>query len=134
MSGAHIDLTNQIALITGASRGIGRAIAIALAKAGAAVVVSSRKIEACEAVVAEIAAFGGRAIALACNASDPAQLALLVEQTQIKLGPISILVCNAATNAHYGPMTALDNQAFEKIIATNVGGNIKLVNLVAPGM
>ncbi|MBV9523904.1 MAG: SDR family NAD(P)-dependent oxidoreductase, partial [Alphaproteobacteria bacterium] len=90
------DLGGRTAIVTGSSRGIGRAIAHALARAGAKVVVSSRKADACEAVVAEIAQAGGTAIAIACNVGHKDQLEALVAATRKRLGPIDILVCNAA--------------------------------------
>ncbi len=128
------DLTGRVALVTGSSRGIGKAIAQTLAAAGAKVVVTSRKVEACETVVAEIEAAGGQALAAACNVSRKEQVEALVQVTREKLGDISILVCNAATNPSYGPMADLEDKAFEKIMGTNVGANIHLINLVAPGM
>ncbi len=128
------DLTGRVALITGSSRGIGKAIAQTLAAAGAKVVITSRKIEACEAVVAEIEAAGGQALAVACNVSRKEQVEALVQETREKLGDISVLVCNAATNPAYGPMAALEDKAFEKIMGTNVGANIHLINLAVPGM
>ena len=128
------DLTGRVALVTGSSRGIGKAIAQTLAAAGAKVVVTSRKVEACETVVAEIEAAGGQALAVACNVSRKEKVEALVQVTREKLGDISILVCNAATNPAYGPMADLEDKAFEKIMGTNVGANIHLINLVAPGM
>jgi len=135
MAASHpFSLAGQVALITGSSRGIGRAIALGFAAAGAKVVVSSRKLEACAAVVAEIEAAGGTAIAVACNVSDKAQVESLVQETEKRLGAVSTLVCNAATNPAYGLMTALEDRAFDKVMATNVAANIRLINLVAPGM
>ena len=128
------NLTGHVALITGSSRGIGKAIALTFAAAGAKVVVTSRKIESCQAVVDEIKTAGGEAIAVACNVSHKEQVEALVQETQSKLGDISVVVCNAASNPAYGPMADLDDKAFDKIMATNVGANIHLVNLVAPGM
>lgn len=128
------DLTGHVALITGSSRGIGKAIALAYAAAGAKVVVTSRKIESCQVVAEEIEAGGGEALAVACNVSRKEQIETLVEKTQSKLGDVSIVVCNAAANPAYGPMADLDDKAFEKIMATNVGANIQLINLVAPSM
>lgn len=128
------DLTGHVALVTGSSRGIGKAIALTLANAGAKVVVTSRKIEACQAAVEEIEIAGGEALAVACNVSRKEQIEALVQETQTKLGEISVVVCNAATNPAYGPMADLDDKAFEKIMATNVGANIHLINMVAPGM
>ncbi len=134
MSGHNIDLSGRVALVTGSSRGIGRATAIALAKAGAAVAITSRKLDACQRVVDEIAGFGGRAFAHACNTSDAHQIETLVEQTRDTLGSVSILVCNAAVNPAYGPLAELEDRAFDKIMGTNVTANIKLINLVAPDM
>ncbi|MDX2144463.1 MAG: SDR family oxidoreductase [Rhodospirillaceae bacterium] len=134
MSLSPFRLDGQIAVVTGSSRGIGKAIAVALAGAGAKVVVSSRKLDACEAVVREIAGAGGIATAIACNMGDSAQGEQLIAATERVFGPTTILVCNAATNPVYGPMTALDDRAFDKIMAVNVRGNIQLINRVAPGM
>ena len=128
------DLSGHTALVTGSSRGIGKATALTLAAAGAKVVVTSRNLEACEAVVAEIETEGGQALAVACNVSSQEQVEALVQESQQKLGNISILVCNAATNPAYGPMSDLDKNAFNKIMETNVVANIHLINLVAPIM
>ncbi|MBL8642472.1 MAG: SDR family oxidoreductase [Rhodospirillaceae bacterium] len=127
-------LDGRVAVVTGASRGIGRAIALTLAGMGAKVVVSSRKIDACEPVVETIKASGGTAIALPCNVGDPAQLEQLIVQTEQKLGAPRILVCNAASNPVYGPMANIDDKVFEKIMNVNVRSNITLINRVAPGM
>ena len=135
MTPSHpFDLTGQVALITGSSRGIGKSIASTMAAAGAKVVVCSRKIEACQAVVNEITGAGGTAIAIACNISDKDQVPSLVRDIETKLGPVTTLVCNAATNPAYGPMATLEDRAFDKIMATNVAASIRLINLVAPGM
>jgi len=128
------DLSGRVAIVTGSSRGIGRSIARMLAEAGAKVTVTSRKSEACEAVAKEIVADGGKAIAVACNVSDNVQVSNLVKETTAQLGPVDILVCNAAANPAYGPMTEIDDRAIEKIIATNVQGPMWLINLVAPHM
>jgi len=127
-------LDGRPAIVTGASRGIGRAIALTLAGLGAKVVVSSRKIDACEAVVAEIKAAGGEAVAIACNVGEKEQLERLVSETEDKVGAARILVCNAATNPIYGPMADVEDRAFDKIMAVNVRGNITLINRAAPGM
>lgn len=128
------DLTGKVAVVTGSSRGIGRAIARALAEAGAKVTVTSRKAEACEAVAREITSDGGQAIAVACNVSDKVQVSNLIKETHSTLGPVDILVCNAATNPAYGPMAELEDAMVEKIFATNVQGPAWLINLVAPQM
>ena len=127
-------LDGQVAIITGSTRGIGKAIALAMANAGAKVVISSRKAEACDSVAAEIAAAGGTAVAIPCNMGDLAQVEALATESARRLGPVSILVCNAATNPVYGPLADLEPRAFDKIMNTNVGANIRLINLVAPGM
>jgi len=130
------DLSGRIALITGSSRGIGRAIALRMAEQGARVVISSRKLDACQAVVAEIeAAHGpGRAIALPASISVKDELKRLVEETQARLGPIDILVCNAASNPYYGPMAGIDDDKFRKILDNNILSNHWLIQLIAPSM
>ncbi len=130
------DLSGKVALITGSSRGIGRAIALRMAEQGARVVISSRKLDACQAVVAEIeAAHGpGRAIAVAASISIKDELKRLVEQTQAQLGPIDILVCNAASNPYYGPMAGIDDDKFRKILDNNILSNHWLIQLTAPSM
>ena len=94
------DLTGKVAVITGASRGIGRAIAERMAEQGAKVVVSSRKLAACETVVEGIRARGGDAIAVACNIGRKEELQALVDATNARWGRIDILVCNAAVNPY----------------------------------
>ncbi|MBJ6125198.1 SDR family NAD(P)-dependent oxidoreductase [Microvirga splendida] len=128
------DLTGKVAIITGSSRGIGRSIAETMASLGAKVVVSSRKIEACEPVVEGICAKGGEAIAIACNISRKAEVEALVAETRERLGPVDILVCNAAVNPVYGPMSGLTDEAFDKIMGANVKSNLWLCNLVIPEM
>jgi NAD(P)-dependent dehydrogenase (short-subunit alcohol dehydrogenase family) len=129
------DLNGKVAVVTGSSRGIGKAIATRLAEHGASVVVSSRKQDACEAVVAEInAAHGERAIAIAASISSKDALTELVAETNRRLGPIDILVCNAASNPYYGPMAGITDEQFRKILDNNILSNHWLVQLVAPQM
>jgi NAD(P)-dependent dehydrogenase (short-subunit alcohol dehydrogenase family) len=130
------DLSGKVALITGSSRGIGRAIALRMAEQGAKVVISSRKLDACEAVVAEIEAVHGpgRAIAVAASISVKDELKRLVAQTQAELGPIDVLVCNAASNPYYGPMAGIDDDKFRKILDNNILSNHWLIQLTAPSM
>ena len=128
------DLSGKVAVVTGSSRGIGRAIAKVMAEAGAKVVVTSRKAEACEAVAKEINTDGSEAVAVACNVSDKVQVSNLIKEAQSQMGPVDILVCNAAANPAYGPMADIEDRAVEKIFATNVQGPSWLINLVAPQM
>lgn len=134
MSGTLFDLKGKVAIITGSSRGIGRAIALRMAEQGARVVVSSRKAEACEKVAEEIKAAGGEAIVVPCNVSDKAQLQALVDATNKQWGRIDILVCNAAVNPFFGPSKDIPDEAFDKIMAVNIKSNHWLANMVAPGM
>jgi len=130
------DLSGKVAIITGSSRGIGRAIAVRMAEQGAKVVVSSRKEAACLDVVAEItAAHGeGRAIAIPANISSKEDLQRLVDETNKAFGQVDILVCNAASNPYYGPMAGIADDQFRKILENNVLANHWLINMVAPQM
>ena len=132
------DLTGKVALLTGASKGIGRAMAEGLAEHGARVVISSRKLDQCEAAAAEINAkakgSGGQAIALACNIGYKEQLERLVQATHERLGRIDVLVCNAGVNPFYGSLADIPDSAFDKIMFTNVKSNHWLCRMVAPDM
>ena len=128
------DLTGKVALITGSSRGIGRAIAVAMAEHGAKVVVSSRKQDACETVADEIKATGGEAMVVPCNVSHRDQLQNLVDTTLSAWGRIDCLVCNAAVNPYYGPLAEIPESAYDKIMDTNVKSNLWLCNMVLPQM
>lgn len=127
-------LDGKAAIITGASRGIGRAIALELASAGASVIVSSRKQEACEAVADEIRAVGGKAEVIACNVAKKNEVENLVKGAKEAFGPIDILVSNAAANPVFGPMHKVDDAAFDKIMDTNLKAAFWLANLLAPDM
>jgi NAD(P)-dependent dehydrogenase (short-subunit alcohol dehydrogenase family) len=130
------DLSGKVALITGSSRGIGRAIATALAHAGAKVVISSRKQDACDRVAAELCENlgAGTALAIAANISSKEALQLLVGQTIAAWGKIDVLVCNAASNPYYGPMAGINDEQFKKILENNVLAPHWLIQMVAPQM
>ena len=127
-------LKGKVALITGSSRGIGRAIAERMAEAGARVVISSRKQEACDEVVSAIRAAGGEAIAIPCNISYKEELEKLVTRTIEAFGQIDVLVCNAAVNPFYGTTQEIPDSAFEKILDCNIRSNHWLCQMVIPGM
>lgn len=130
------DLTGKVAIVTGSSRGIGRAIAEELAAQGAKVVISSRKQEACDEVAAEInAAHGdGAAVAIAASISDKVQLQDLFARTKEQVGPVDILVCNAASNPYYGSMDGIEDEQFRKVLDNNILSNHWLIQLALPDM
>lgn len=129
------DLTGKVAIITGSSRGIGRAIAEAMADQGAKVVISSRKAEACaEAADAINTKHAGAAIVIPANISSKDDLQNLVDETRRQLGRIDVLVCNAASNPYYGPMAGISDDQFRKILENNVIANHWLISMVAPEM
>jgi NAD(P)-dependent dehydrogenase (short-subunit alcohol dehydrogenase family) len=127
-------LTGKVAVVTGSSRGIGRSIAETMARLGARVVVSSRTEAACRPVVDAIAAEGGEAVAIPCNIARKPEVEALVSGTLARFGRVDILVCNAAVNPVYGPMSELTDEAFDKIMGSNVKSNLWLCNLLIPGM
>lgn len=130
------DLSGKVAVITGSSRGIGRAIAERMAEQGAKVVISSRKPGPCEEVAGAINAARGAntAIAVPANISSKADLQHLVDETMKAFGRIDILVCNAASNPYYGPMSGIEDDQFRKILENNVIANHWLVQMVVPQM
>ena len=130
------DLQGQVAVITGSSRGIGRAIAERMAEHGAKVVISSRKQDACDAVADAINAKhgAGTALAIAANLSNKAALQALVDRTMSVFGQIDTLVCNAASNPYYGPMAGIADEQFRKILENNIVANNWLVTMVSPQM
>jgi NAD(P)-dependent dehydrogenase (short-subunit alcohol dehydrogenase family) len=135
MATPDFDLTGRGALVTGSSRGIGKAIAEALAALGANVIISSRKQQACDQVASEINARGaGRATSLPANIGTKADIERLVAEARKALGAIDILVCNAASNPYYGPMAGISDDQFEKILRNNLLSSHWLSALVSPEM
>jgi NAD(P)-dependent dehydrogenase (short-subunit alcohol dehydrogenase family) len=130
------DLTGRVAVVTGSSMGIGLAIAERLAEHGARVVISSRNADGCAKAAESInqARGPGTAIAIPANISSKEELRALVDETRGTLGPISILVCNAASNPHFGPMSGIGDEAFRKILDNNVVSSHWLIQMVAPEM
>jgi len=129
-----MNLQGKVAVVTGASRGIGRAIAEALAAAGAAVVVSSRKQEAVEAVAEAIRAQGGQALAVAAHTGDGEAVAQLIARTVETFGSMDILVNNAATNPHFGPLLTAEESHWAKILDVNVVGYFRTAKAAVPHM
>jgi len=136
MSTALFDLSGKTALLTGASKGMGRAMAEALALHGASVMISSRKLDQCQQAADAINERVGakRAFAHACNAGYKDQLQALVDATHDQIGKIDILVGNAGVNPAYGPMSSISDEAFDKTMSTNVKANHWLIQMVAPDM
>jgi NAD(P)-dependent dehydrogenase (short-subunit alcohol dehydrogenase family) len=128
------DLSGKVAIVTGATRGIGRSIAEHLAAAGARVVVSSRTAQACDEVAEAIRASGGQAMGIAANISKKPELEELVRRTIAQWGRVDVLVANAATNPYYGPLAGASDEVFDKVMRNNVQSNMWLANLVLPGM
>ena len=128
------DLTGQVAVITGSSRGIGRSIAENMAAMGAKVVVSSRKAEACEEVAEGIRKAGGEATVIAANISRKDEVEALVAKTIEKYGRLDCMVPNAAVSPYFGPITGLEDEAFDKLMNNNVRSNLWLAKLARPHM
>ncbi len=134
------DLSGKVAIITGSSRGIGRAIAERMAEHGAQVVISSRKAEPCQVVADDLnARYPGpngqpRAIVVPANISSKEALQHLVDETNRQFGRVDILVCNAASNPYYGPQAGITDDQFRKILDNNIVANHWLISMVVPQM
>jgi NAD(P)-dependent dehydrogenase (short-subunit alcohol dehydrogenase family) len=130
----QFDLTGRVAIVTGASRGIGRGIALAFAKAGAKVVLASRRHEGVDAVAAEIREQGGAALAVATHMGREEAVAALVEKTVQAFGGVDIAVNNAGTNPHFGPLLTATASQWDKTLEVNLKGAFYLVQRVVPSM
>ncbi len=128
------DLSGKVAVVTGSTKGIGKSAAEEMARAGARVVISSRKAEACDAVRAEFESQGWPVIARPCNVSRKEELQALIELTLATWGRIDIVVANAAANPYYGPLSGLPDDTFDKVMLNNVKSTLWLANLTLPGM
>jgi NAD(P)-dependent dehydrogenase (short-subunit alcohol dehydrogenase family) len=130
------DMTGKVAVITGSTRGIGRAIAERMAEHGAKVVISSRKADVCDHVAKEInGKFGkGTAVAIPANISSKENLQNLVDDSNSAFGKIDVLVCNAASNPYYGPLAGISDDQFRKILENNIVSNNWLISMVVPQM
>ena len=128
------DLTGKVALVTGSTKGIGKAIAKRMAEQGAEVVISSRNQELCDEVAAEIKSSSCTAIGISCNINYAEQLENLVKKTEDQLGRIDILVCNAAINPYFGSSQDIPDSAFDKVMHANIGSVHRLCKLVIPSM
>ena len=134
MPNTPFDLSGKVAVVTGSSRGIGRASAELLAKMGAKVVVSSRKADACEGVAKGIRDDGGDALVIPCNISRRNEVEGLIDGATKHYGKVDILVCNAAVNPYYGPLLDITDEAFDKIMGSNVKSNVWLCARAIPQM
>lgn len=134
MSVPDFSLTGKVAIVTGASRGIGEAIARAYAAAGAAVVLASRKQESLDSVAASIRENGGKALAVAAHVGQDEAIHHLVERAVATFGGVDILVNNAATNPHFGPLLNSEESQWDKIFDVNVKGYFRTVRACVPHM
>jgi NAD(P)-dependent dehydrogenase (short-subunit alcohol dehydrogenase family) len=134
MTKSLFDLSGKIALVTGSTKGIGKSMAEELARAGCKVAISSRKADACEAVRAEFEKQGFEVLAMPCNVSRKEDLQALADKTIAKWGRLDIVVANAAANPYYGPLDAIPDEAFDKVMLNNVKSVLWLASITLPGM
>jgi NAD(P)-dependent dehydrogenase (short-subunit alcohol dehydrogenase family) len=128
------DLSGKVAIVTGSTKGIGLAIATRMAEHGATVVISSRKADACQAVAAQIKAAGGKAVVIPCHIGRKEELQHLVDQTVGQCGGLDILVENAGVNPYLGPSASMPDEAYERVMGSNVRSNVWLANMAIPHM
>src|SRR4051794_34290064 len=131
----HFDLTGKVIVVTGGSRGLGRAMARAFAEHGADVVIASRKLDACEHVAADLrSTWGGRALAVQFHAGKWDDCARLLDTTYAELGRLDVLVNNAGMSPLYPSLEELSEELWDKVLAVNLKGPFRLAALAAPRM
>lgn len=130
----NFSLDGKVAIVTGASRGIGEAIAHTYAKAGAKVVVVSRKLEGVTAVANAIRKAGGEALPIAAHMGDQVAVMSLVEEVVMTYGGVDIVVNNAGTNPHFGPLLTADESFWDKTLDVNLRGHFRLIRAAVPSM
>lgn len=128
------DLTGKVALVTGAHRGIGYAIALEMGRAGAKVAICSNDAAGVADAVSGLKAEGIAALGIACDVGVDAELDRLVREAQSAFGPIDILVCNAGINPHFGPLASATDEEYDAIMRINLRSAVQLCNRVVPGM
>jgi len=134
MSQPSFDLSGKVAVVTGASRGIGAAIAACYARAGARVVVTARSRESLQEITQAIEAEGGQILALAAHSGDRDAVRQAINEIEKAFGGIDILVNNAATNPHFGPVLEADEALWDKILDVNLKGYARWIRASVPGM
>lgn len=132
--GAPFDLTGKVAIVTGSTKGIGRAIAFALAAAGARVTVSSRDRERVAETEAAMTGAGHDALGVPCNVGRKEELQALVDTSRNHWGPADIVVCNAAINPYYGPAMDIPDDVFAKVMQTNIQSQLWLAQMTVPDL
>ncbi|MCL4107982.1 UNVERIFIED_CONTAM: hypothetical protein GTU68_017010 [Idotea baltica] len=130
----NFSLEGKVAIVTGGSKGIGLSVVHHLAGLGAKVVIASRKIESCEAAVAEVEAKGGEAIAVSCNISRKEECEALIQTAKDTWGRVDIFVANAAVNPVFGPLAEIEDSAFQKVMTSNVHSLIWFAKAAMPLM
>ena len=128
------DFSGKVALVTGGSRGLGRAMALALAQRGADLVITSRKIDSCESVASEIEAIGRRALAYGCHVGKWAEIEGLVDAAYDRYGKIDILINNAGMSPLYDKLSNVTEELFDKVVGVNLKGPFRLMSLVGERM
>jgi dehydrogenase/reductase SDR family protein 4 len=130
----NLSLHGKVALVTGGGRGIGKSITRRFAEAGASVVIASRKLENLQATAEEFASLPGKIMPIACHVGRIEQIESLVRETEVRLGPVDVLVNNSATTLGQGPALAVTDEMLDKIVEINIKAALRLVRLVVPKM